>query len=160
MEKNKEKLFAHPLYRIMKGMTKAMDTYYVDPLLGFVVPSGIGDALTALLSAPYVYFSLFVVKSIPLTIAVVNNILRDTLIGLIPFLVGDVFDIFYRSYGKNLRLITGYINGDAKTVASVHRKVAISAIIMLVLLALIVLMFWLAWTLGAWIYTSISHILG
>lgn len=141
-------------------MTKAMDTYYVDPLLGFVVPSGIGDALTALLSVPYVYFSLFVVKSIPLTIAVVNNILRDTLIGLIPFLVGDVFDIFYRSYGKNMRLITGYINDDAKTVASIHRKVAISAAIMLVLLALIVLMFWLAWTLGAWIYTSISHILG
>lgn len=141
-------------------MTKAMDTYYVDPLLGFVVPSGIGDALTALLSVPYVYFSLFVVKSIPLTIAVVNNILRDTLIGLIPFLVGDVFDIFYRSYGKNMRLITGYINDDAKTVASIHRKVAISAAIMLVLLALIVIMFWLAWTLGAWIYTSISHILG
>lgn len=137
-----------------------MDTYYVDPLLGFVVPSGIGDALTALLSVPYVYFSLFVVKSIPLTIAVVNNILRDTLIGLIPFLVGDVFDIFYRSYGKNMRLITGYINDDAKTVASIHRKVAISAAIMLVLLALIVIMFWLAWTLGAWIYTSISHILG
>ena len=106
MEKNKEKLFSHPVYRMMTRMARAMDNYYVDPLLGFVVPSGIGDTLTALISLPYVWFSLFVVKSVPLTIAVINNILRDTLIGMIPFFVGDVWDIFYRSYGKNLKLIT------------------------------------------------------
>lgn len=160
MEKDKAKLLSHPLYRTMQGMAKAMDGYYVDPLLGFVVPSGIGDVITALLSAPYVVFSFFVVRSLPLTIAVVNNILRDTLIGLIPFFVGDVFDIFYRSYGRNLRLITGYINGDPKTVASVHRKVAFSVAIMLLLLALTVLMLWAAWTLGSWLVDSISHIGG
>lgn len=142
----------------MQGMAKAMDGYCVDPLIGFVVPSGIGDVLTALLSAPYVVFSFFVVRSLPLTIAVVNNILRDTLIGLIPFFVGDIFDIFYRSYGRNLRLITGYINDDPKAVASVHRKVAVSVVIMLLLLALIVLMMWLAWTLGSWLIDTISHI--
>lgn len=140
MEKDKAKLFAHPLYRAMQSMAKAMDGYYVDPLVGLVMPSGIGDVLTALLSAPYVCYSFFVVRSLPLTIAVVNNILRDTLIGLIPFFVGDIFDIFYRSYGRNLRLITDYINGDQKAVASVHRKVAFSVVIMLLLLALIVLM--------------------
>ena len=147
MEKNKEKLFSHPVYRMMTRMARAMDNYYVDPLLGFVVPSGIGDTLTALISLPYVWFSLFVVKSVPLTIAVINNILRDTLIGMIPFFVGDVWDIFYRSYGKNLKLITGYINGDEKIVL----------IIMIALLVLIILMFKLVWMLGAWLATSISH---
>lgn len=39
MENNKEKLFSHPIYRMMSGMANAMDNYYVDPLLGFVVPS-------------------------------------------------------------------------------------------------------------------------
>lgn len=158
MEKDKNELFSHAIYRMMSGMANAMDNYYVDPLLGFVVPSGIGDTLTALLSLPYVYFSLFVVKSIPLTIAVINNILRDTLIGMIPFFVGDVFDIFYRSYGKNLRLITGYINGEKKTVTEVQRKVVYSAIIMIVLIALIILMFKLVWMLGAWAVTSLGHL--
>lgn len=157
MEKNKEKLFSHPVYRMMTRMARAMDNYYVDPLLGFVVPSGIGDTLTALISLPYVWFSLFVVKSVPLTIAVINNILRDTLIGMIPFFVGDVWDIFYRSYGKNLKLITGYINGDEKIVSEVRRKVIYSVIIMIALLALIILMFKLVWMLGAWLATSISH---
>lgn len=159
MEKDKENLFSHPVYKMMKGMARAMDDYYVDPLLGFVVPSGIGDTLTALLSIPYVYFSLFVVKSVPLTIAVINNILRDTLIGMIPFFVGDVWDIFYRSYGKNLKLITGYINNDDKTVSEVHRRVVYSVIIMIILLALIILMFKLVWMLGAWMITSIGHLI-
>ncbi len=160
MERDKEKLLAHPVYKMMSGMARTMDNYYVDPLLGFVVPSGIGDTLTALLSIPYVYFSLLVVKSVPLTIAVINNILRDTLIGMIPFFVGDIWDIFYRSYGKNLRLITGYINGESKTVSEVHRRVAYSVIIMIVLIALLILMFKLAWMLGAWLVTSIGHLFG
>ncbi|MDY6435994.1 MAG: DUF4112 domain-containing protein [Bacteroidales bacterium] len=158
MEKDKEKLFSHPVYKLMSGMARTMDTYYVDPLLGFVVPSGLGDTLTALLSLPYVWFSLFVVKSVPLTIAVINNILRDTLIGMLPFFVGDVWDIFYRSYGKNLKLIAGYINGDAKVVSQVHRKVVYSVIIMIVLLVLIILMFKLIWMLGAWLITEIGHL--
>lgn len=144
---------------MIKGMARAMDDYYVDPLLGFVVPSGIGDTLTALLSIPYVYFSLFIVKSVPLTIAVINNILRDTLIGMMPFFVGDVWDIFYRSYGKNLKLITGYINNDDKTVSEVHRRVVYSVIVMIILLALIILMFKLVWMLCAWVITSIGHLI-
>lgn len=160
MQKYKDKLFSHPFYKMMSGMARAMDAYYVDPLLGFVVPSGIGDTLTALLSIPYIYFSLFVVKSVPLTIAVINNILRDTLIGMIPFFIGDVWDIFYRSYGKNLKLITGYINGDGKTVSEVHRRVFYSVIIMIILLALIILMFKLVWMIGAWLITSIGHLIG
>lgn len=151
MEKDKEKLFRHPVYRMMQGMSRVMDDHYVDPLLGFVAPSGIGDTLTALLSVPYVWFALFVVKSPALTIAVINNILRDTIIGMIPFFVGDIFDLFYRSYSRNLRLITGYINGDRKTVSEVHRKVVISAVIMVLLIALLVVMVKLLWALGAWL---------
>lgn len=157
MEKDKARLFGHPIYRMMKGMATAMDRYYVDPLLGFIVPSDFGDTLTALLSLPYIYFSLFVVKSVPLTIAVINNILRDTLIGMIPFCVGDVLDIFYRSYGKNLRLITGYIEGDKKVVSDVRRKVVYSVIVMVVLIILIVLMFKLLWLLGGWLLTTVHN---
>lgn len=152
---DKEKLFSHPVYRMMSAIAKAMDNYYVDPLLGFIVPSGVGDTLTALLALPNVYFSLFVVKSVPLTIAVINNILRDTLIGMIPFFVGDIFDIFYRSYSKNLRLITGYVNGDKKTVSEVHRKVVYSVIIMIVLIVLVVLLFKLVWMLGSWLVSTL-----
>jgi hypothetical protein len=159
MEKDKKKLFSHPVYKHMSAMAKVMDHYYMDPLLGFVVPSGFGDVLTALLSLPYVWFSLFVVKSVPLTIAVTNNILRDTLIGMIPFFVGDVWDIFYRSYSRDLNLITGYINGDKKTLAKVHRKVVFAVVVMIVLIVLIILMFKLVWMVGTWLMTTVGHLI-
>lgn len=159
MEADRERLLSHPVYRAMLGLTKYLDRYYIDPVLGIVLPSGVGDTLSSILSLPFIYFTLFVVKSVPLTLAVIVNILRDILLGMLPFFVGDVIDIFFRSYGRNMKLITGYINGDAKTVSEVKRKTVFSIVAIIVLLVLIVLLFKLVWMLGAWVMDYLRSIL-
>lgn len=156
MEKDIRHLLEHPLYKLMERIVQYMDRYYLDPILGVVLPGGIGDALSALLSLPFVWYSLMVVKSVPLTLAVLVNILRDIVLGMLPFLVGDVVDIFYRSYGRNFKLITGYVQGDRQTVMEVRRKTALSVLLIIVFIVLIVLLFKLVWMLAGWLANSLS----
>jgi hypothetical protein len=156
MEKDIRHLLEHPLYKTMERIVQYMDRYYLDPVLGIVLPGGIGDTLSALLSLPFIWYSLMVVKSVPLTLAVLVNILRDIVLGMLPFFVGDVVDIFYRSYGRNFRLITGYVQGDRKTVMEVRRKTVLSVILIIVFIVLIVLLFKLVWMLAGWLTKSLS----
>ena len=62
------------------------------------VPGGVGDVLTSALALPFIYFALVQVRSIPLTLAVICNVLKDALLGSIPFFIGDIIDVFNRSY--------------------------------------------------------------
>ena len=73
-----------PSYRIMVKTSKYMDKYFLDPILGFILPAGIGDTISSVFAFPFIYYSLCVVKSVPLTLAVIFNILKDVLIGVIP----------------------------------------------------------------------------
>ena len=63
-------------YRIMVKTAKYMDQYYLDPLIG-LIPGGVGDVLSSSLAMPFIYYSLCVVRSIPLTLAVIYNVLLD-----------------------------------------------------------------------------------
>ena len=94
-----------------------------------------------------------------LTLAVTLNVLADVVLGLLPFMAGDVIDFFFRSYGRNMRLITGYVNGDKQVVAHVRRKAALSAVAIVVLLALLVVLMWLAWQLGQWVWQWLQQAL-
>ena len=90
-------------------------------------------------------------RSIPLTLAVICNVLKDALLGSIPFFIGDIIDVFNRSYVANLRLITGYVNDDKAVIHEVNRKATWSAIFIIILCVLIY--FIVKWTiaLGDWI---------
>ena len=156
---DKKYLLGHPLYRFMQRSEKWMDRYFVDPLLGLLLPGGWGDALSGLLALPAIYYSLWVVRSVPLTLAVTLNVLVDVVLGLLPFMAGDVIDFFFRSYGRNMRLITGYVNGDKQVVAHVRRKAALSAVAIVVLLALLVVLMWLAWQFGQWVWQWLQQAL-
>ena len=90
-------------YKLIEAIAKVMDEYYVDPLLG-LVPT-VGDAVTSLLTLPYLFFSVFKLRSIPLTLALLCNMLIDFAMGVIPFWIGDILDFFNRSYIKNYKLI-------------------------------------------------------
>ena len=46
----------------------------------------------------------------------------ELLIGAIPFYIGDVLDVFKRSYVENLRLVTGYIEDDKEIINKVNKK--------------------------------------
>ena len=97
-------------YKLVHAIALWMDRCLLDPLIGLVLP-GFGDALTSVLAVPYLYLSIVKLKSIPLTLAIVCNILLDVLIGIIPY-IGVVGDVFKRAFTRNAVLIKGYVEGD------------------------------------------------
>lgn len=131
------------LYRMLKNTASVLDRYYLDALLGFV-PGGVGDIATALFSLVYVYFGAVHLKSPALTVALLNNTVRDVLIGLIPFHVGDVLDIFHRSNSQNMRLVEGYVHGDPVVIHEVKSRVWQSVAAIVLMLAVIVGLLWIA----------------
>ena len=50
----------------MNGLTRYMDRYYLDALIGIIL--GLGDVIALLSAVLFVYFSSRVIKSIPLTL--------------------------------------------------------------------------------------------
>ena len=147
----REEMMKRSSYRIMVKTATYMDKYFLDPILGFVLPAGIGDALSSVCAFPFIYYSLCVVKSIPLTLAVIYNILVDVLIGSIPFFIGDVLDVFKRSYIDNLKLITGYIEDDKQIINKVNKKAFWTAVFIVVLCWLIYVVISWAIHLIAWL---------
>ncbi len=139
-EQASEKLRTSRLYALLRKASEYMDRYYLDAAVGFAIPGGIGDAISGVFSLLYVYFAAFVVKSIPLALAVMNNIMRDVVLGMIPFYVGDVIDVFHRSNKKNMALIDGFVDGDEQVVTTVKRKAAGSAVVFLLLCVLLYVM--------------------
>ena len=149
-EAKRDALMATTSYRIMDKTAKYMDKYFLDPIIG-LIPGGVGDVLSSFLAIPFIYFALVQVKSIPLTLAVICNVLKDALLGSIPFFIGDIIDVFNRSYVANLRLITGYVNDDKKVIHEVNRKATWSAIFIVILCVLIYFIVKWAIELGDWI---------
>ena len=145
-EQRKDKLKQSNLYLRMQKITLLLDQYHLDGAIG-LIPGGIGDMVTALFSFVHVYFSLFKLRSIPLTLAILNNSLRDIFMGLIPFYVGDVIDFFHRSNKKNMQLIDGCVNHDSHIINEINRKAVYNRLVFISLLIAIGLMIWLIITL-------------
>lgn len=145
----REALMNTTSYRVMDTTAKYMDKYCLDPLIG-LIPGGVGDVLSSFLAIPFIYFALMQVRSIPLTLAVICNVLKDALLGSIPFFIGDIIDVFNRSYIANLRLITGYVNDDKAVIHEVNRKATWSAILIVILCVLIYFIVKWAIALGNW----------
>ncbi len=145
----REALMSTTSYRIMDKTAKYMDKYFIDPLIG-LIPGGVSDILSSFLALPFVYFALVHVRSIPLTLAVICNVLKDALLGAIPFFIGDIIDIFNRSYVANLKLITGYVNDDKEVIQEVNKKAAWSAIFIVILCVLIYFIVKWVMELGSW----------
>ncbi len=155
-EQRRERLMNNKAYQAMGNLTRYMDRYYLDALIG-VVP-GWGDAIALLSVLPFVYFSLRVIKSIPLTLAVINNALRDVLLGMIPFFVGDIIDIFHRDNTKNMAMIQGFVDGEETVIKEVNRRAVQSAVVLILLLLLIALMVWLLISFGSYLYSSATSL--
>ncbi len=147
----RKRLMENRAYQTMEGLTRYMDRYYLDALIG-IIP-GWGDAIALVSVAPFVYFSSRVIKSVPLTLAVINNALRDVLLGMLPFFVGDIIDVFHRANTKNMAMIKGFVEGDEAVIRVVNRRAWQSAIVLVVLLMLIGLMVWLLITFGSYLYS-------
>ncbi len=152
----RKRLMDSKAYQTMQGLTRYMDRYYLDALIG-VIP-GWGDAIALLSAVPFVYFSARVIKSVPLTLAILNNALRDVLMGLIPFFVGDIIDIFHRANIQNMQMIQGFVDGDEVMIKQVNQRAWQSAIALVVLLLLIALMIWALISFGSYLYLLVASI--
>ena len=124
-----------PLYRLIRTIKNVMDRYYLDPLVGLFFPTA-GDIFSSAMTLPFLTVSLFKIKSIPLTLAILYNML-----GIIPLWIGDLLDIFSRSYAKNYRLIVGFVEGDKEVIQEVNRKAVLTAA---GILLLCVIIYWVA----------------
>ena len=136
----RERLEKGKSYKMLQKIADIMDRYYLDAALGFAIPGGVGDAIAAVFSIGYVLFSAIGVRSFPLTLAILNNTLRDVVLGMIPFYIGDVFDIFHRSNRQNMTLIRGFVEGDQKIIHTVNRKAGYSLAIFIGLCILLIIM--------------------
>ena len=152
----RKRLMDNRAYQTMQGLTRYMDRYYLDALIG-IVP-GWGDAIALASAVPFVYFSARVIRSVPLTLAVLNNALRDVLMGMIPFFVGDIIDFFHRANIQNMQMIQGFVDGDEAIIKQVNQRAFQSAIVLAVLLLLIALMIWALVTFGSYLYSLMASI--
>ena len=121
-EEKRKVLETDSAYVTCKTIATWMDKYFLDPIIGFFFP-GVTDCITQVFALPFVYVALFKVRSIPLTLAVIYNSMKDALLGTIPW-IGDLIDAFYRSHVKNYTLIVGFVEDDEE----IKRKVNSSAI--------------------------------
>lgn len=137
------------VYHAMESLERYMDRYYLDAIIGFI--PGWGDAFSLLCATPFIYFSVRVIKSMPLTLAVINNALRDILLGLIPFFVGDIIDAFHRSNARNMAMVRGFVEGDETVIRQVNQRAWQAAAVLGLLLALIALMIWLLVSFGQYL---------
>ena len=154
----RKKVESSRTFRLTKNITRWMDKYYLDPIIGLFLPA-YGDALTALLNLPFLYISMFKVKSVALTFAIIYNTLFDILVGLIPAL-GDLLDIFNKSYTENSILLSGFIEDDKKIVSEINRKALWLGILCLILCLLIYLLTLLVIQIGTWLGDLASWFIG
>jgi hypothetical protein len=155
-EAKKQQLKDSRLYNAMQDITQWMDRYYLDGVAG-LVPGGIGDMVSAVFAVVHVYFSAFRLRSIPLTLAILNNTLRDIFLGMLPFFVGDVIDFFHKANKRNMALIDGFLNNNQEIIHEVNRKATQSALVLVALVAAIIgvvyALIWLTQTLGTALFS-------
>ena len=150
MTNEKQKIIRNSVsYKLVHAIALWMDRRLLDPLIGLVLP-GFGDALTSVFAVPYLYLSIVKLKSIPLTLAIVCNILLDVLIGIIPY-IGVVGDVFKRAFTRNAALIKGYVEGDRAIMQEIDRKAVGMAFLIVILCGLIYAMVLAAVKIVEWV---------
>jgi hypothetical protein len=87
----------------VRKLAKVLDDYFVDPILGFVLP-GVGDVATSVVGLYTVSVALRR-KISPVIIArMLLNLAFDAVLGIVPF-VGDIGDLLHKANTKNLALL-------------------------------------------------------
>lgn len=142
-------------YQLAERIARLMDKYYLDAVLGFLL-EGFGDLLTQLLTLPYIYVSAVKIRSVPLTLAVIYNALCDIAMGLIPFYIGDVIDVFNKSFVQNFKLIVGFVEGDKKIISEVNRKAVRMAVLIVMLCVIIYFLVLLTIKVMTWFWNVIA----
>lgn len=140
-------------YALTKRITFVMDRCLLDPILGLI--PGLDSFIGIFCVLVYVYVSKTKVRSNALTFAIIYNYLRDTLIGIIPFFIGDILDFFNHSYVRSQELIDGYVAGNREIIIKVERQsntfIGLCALCIILIFALLYIVF----KTTAWLFSFI-----
>lgn len=128
-------------YRSAKRIKRFLDDYHLDAVLGFLFP-GAGDVVLWLSALPLLYVALIKVGSVRLTLAILSNVLVDSLIGMVP-LLGDVADFLFKAHRRSFTLLEGFVEGDKTIIREVNKRATISIITIIVCIILIGLLLYL-----------------
>lgn len=103
-----------------------------DAIIGLI--PGIGDLITSSLSF-YILFRATLLGATPFVLAkMCLNILIDNVLNFFP-IIGNLFDIFWKSNRKNVRLLRNHLEDPAST----SRRAKISVLLSLILISLFAL---------------------
>jgi hypothetical protein len=137
--------WAEKLVRVLDDGVKVPGTDFgvgIDGLIGFLLP-GVGDFVTGSGSLALIYLAWK--EKVP-TVALsrmVLNIAIDTLGGALP-VIGDIFDVFWKSNRKNLDIIEKYRDDpDAKPTLVDYVLVAVSVVLVITSIFLPFIVLWL-----------------
>jgi hypothetical protein len=87
----------------IRKLTRVLDHYLVDPLLGLVLP-GAGDLIGSLLGLYVVAIAVRRRMSPMIVARMLLNLALDVALGLVP-IVGDIADFVFKAHDKNLALL-------------------------------------------------------
>ncbi len=130
----------------------------IDPVLGLLMP-GVGDVAAALGGLAVLFLAVRHRVPGPILARMVWNVVSDTMIGAVP-VVGDAFDLVWRSNRKNLDLIEQYRTdrGAPRAKPTTRDYVRIGAILFVVSLAVLIplaMAVALAGWFGAWVWSNV-----
>jgi hypothetical protein len=103
----------------------------LDALIGLI--PGIGDLVTSLVSSYILFRATSLKLPLPILLQMALNILIDQLIGTLPIL-GDFFDIYWKSNRKNVELISRYYKEDQWVPTSLYFNLSVVFVLISLLL--------------------------
>jgi hypothetical protein len=120
-------------------LARVMDGWYVDPILGFVVPWA-GDVISAGLGLYPVALAWRRGAPKSLIARMLLNLSVDLVSGAVPF-VGDIWDFFFKAHRRNLELLRtrmqdGAVSRDRRSTTRDTAVVAAAGVVFLGALAL------------------------
>ncbi len=151
--------WAEKLVRGLDDMIRIPGTKFgigLDPILGFLIP-GAGDAITGTGSIALLFLALKERVPTVALLRMVMNILVDTVGGLLP-VVGDAFDLVWRSNKRNLEIIEQY-REDPKAKPGLADYVLVGLGLIFAILSIVVPIA-IIYGLGFGIVSGIGHLLG
>ena len=86
------------------------------------------------------------------------SLFMNVLLGMIPFFVGDIIDIFHRANTQNMQMIQGFVDGNEAVIKQVNQRAWQSAIVLFILFLLISLTIWLLISFGSYLYSLLTSI--
>lgn len=130
----------------VRKLARVLDSSFVDPLIGFVLP-GVGDLLGSVLGLYAVAIAIRRRMSPVIVARMLMNLALDAALGIVP-LVGDVADLAFKANQRNVALLTERAQAGGKAsardwIAVVGAALAFGAAIGLSIYAIIALVRWL-----------------